>query len=251
MIQPFFEETLARAVEVLRDVRRDDDERADAACVLQVILRRMHPTEAEISDIMRALSTALAVPLAARWVLGGLSSQSPPIVEKVAGGVERLLQREFMAGRCSTLQELLLVTLDEPVWAMRIRTEWMAAALAEAVGRLPEAKSTAALLIGGWLIARDEDLGWLVELVEERSVTTGLLPVATRWHLLRAAPSVAGWRALASARGPCPEPDAEHFGTRIKIARESLEQALAEAPDGSCRLTMARWLVALAGDGDP
>jgi len=78
-------------------------------------------------------------------------------------------------------------------------------------------------------------------------VTTGLLPIATRWHLHRAAPTVAGWRALASARGPCPEVDAALFASRADIAVETLEQAIGETPDESRTVTLARWLLALRG----
>lgn len=249
MIQSFAEETLARALAILGDARCDEDERADAACVLQVILRRVYPTEAEISDVMRALSTALDVPLAARWVLGGLVSLRPPVVGRLAQGIERLLEREYVAGRLENLAEVILVVLDEPVWAAVVREQWIHAAVADALQRLPESKTLIALLVGGWILARGDELGWVADLVEEHAtlVTTGLLPIATRWHLHRAAPTVAGWRALSSARGPCPELDAALYGSRADIAVETLELAIGQTPDESRRITLARWLLALRG----
>jgi hypothetical protein len=243
------EESLARAVAVLGDARRDHDEREDAACILQLVIRRMHPSEAALVDVFHALSRSLDVYLAPRWILGAISSLRPPVVEKLAGGVERLLQREYLAGRFDILADVLLVVLDEPIWAARLREEWMRAAIAAALERLPESKTTIALLIGGWVLARGEALEWIADLVEERPelVTTGMLPVATRWVLFRIRPHVAGWKSLAVARGPCPALDAAYFNHQASVAVDTLEAAIGQTPDDARRLTLARWLVAVRG----
>lgn len=247
----FAEEALARAIAVLGDEHREDAEREDAACVVQLLLRRMQPSEAEIVDAFHALSRSLEVHLAPRWILGALASLRPPVVDKLAGAVERLLEREHVAGRFENLADVILVILDEPIWAVRIRAEWMRAAVAAALDRLPDSETTVALLIGGWALARSDDLGWIADLVDERPelVATCLLPVATRWLLLRAAPSPGAWLSVSSARGTCPNVDAEFFGPRLEAARESLARALADAPDDSSKLALSRWAIALAEGG--
>lgn len=249
--ESFAEDALARALAVLADDRRDDDEREDAGCVVQLLLRRMQPSEAEIVDVFHALSRSLEVHLAARWILGALSSLRPPIVDKLAGAVERLIEREYVEGRFDNLAEVLLVVLDEPIWTVRIREGWVRAAVVDAVERLPETKTVVALLIGGWTLARSEDVGWMRDLAEERPqlVTDGRLPLATRWQLLRAAPTSAAWLSIASARGNCPDIDAEFFGPHLVAARESLRLALADAPDDSSKLALSRWAIALAESG--
>lgn len=245
----YAEETLARAVFVLGDVRADEDDREDAARVILILLRRAYPTERDIAEVIGALSRALDVDLAIRRVLGELQRLPPVMVEKAGRGVERLMLHAFRDGRCGPLQELILVALEEPAWAVLIRDEWARTALADAINHLPETKYPAVLLISGWLAVRGGIPGWMRELVEERPdlVSSTLLPPATRWQLHRAAPTVTGWKALASVRGPGTTLEPSMFGGQCDVAVATLEQALGETVDDAGLGVLRGWLHELTG----
>lgn len=241
---------MARAVRVLGDVRADDDDREDAGRVIQVLLRPSCPGETELADLITALSHATHVHLAIRRVLGALQGMKPPaVVEKVARGVERLMDQAFRAGDCDALYELVQVALDEPRWSPRIRDEWGMAVFKNAVDRLPEKKYPAALLVAGWLSERGEVPDWMREAVEERPelVSLALLAPATRWQLHHAAPSVAGWKGLAGMRGVKPVLEPPAFRFALDAAVETLKQAHGETVDEAARFTLGRWLVELTG----
>lgn len=247
--QTYAEETLARAVRVLGDVRADDDDREDAARVIQVLVRPAHPTEADLASVLRALSRALGVHLAIRRVLGELQRLRPAEVEKVGRGVEHLMEQAFRDADYDALYELVQVALDEPRWSPRIRDEWGKAVFKNAVDRLPEKKYPAALLVAGWLSERGEVPDWMREAVEERPelVSLALLAPATRWQLHHAAPSVAGWRGLAGMRGVKPVLEPPAFGFALDAAVETLKQAHGETVDEAARSVLRRWLVELTG----
>lgn len=249
MDRTYAEETLARAVVVLGDVRADDDDREDAARVIQVLLRPAHLTEADLADVLRALSRALGVHLAIRRVLGELQRLRPAEVEKVGRGVEHLMDQAFRAGEHDALRELLLVALDEPAWASRIRDDLGMAAFTHAVNDLPASKYPVAFLVAGFLSERGEVPEWMRETVEERPelVSLALLAPATRWQLHHAAPSVSGWKSLAGLRGTKPVLEPPTFGSRLDVAAETLQQALGETVDETSRSVLRRWLVELTG----
>ncbi len=251
MDRTYAEETVARAVKVLGDVRADDDDREDAASVIQVLIRRAHPTEADLTDVIAALSRALEVNLAIRRVLGELQRLRPAEVEKAGHSVERLMGQAFREDRAVALYQLVLVSLEEPAWAARIRDEVGKAVLIHAIGNLPERKYPVALLIGGWLWAQGDVPAWMREVVEERPdlITSGALPVATRWQLHTAAPSVTGWRSLAGLSGEKPTLEASTFGSWLDVAVETLQQALGETTDEGRKTMLHRWLVELTGMG--
>jgi len=179
--------------EFLGDVHAEGDDREDAARVIQVLLLRAHPTEADLADIIRALSRALGVHLAIRRVLGELQRLRPAEVEKVARSVEHLIDHALRERHDDALYQLVLISLEEPAWASRIRDEWGKAALVSVFERLPGSKYPVALLVGGWMCARGDVPEWMRELVENRPdlIASSVLPPATRWQLHRASPSVA------------------------------------------------------------
>lgn len=246
----YAEETLARAVAVLGDLRAEEDDREDAARVVQILLRRAYPTEADLSDLLSALSRALDIELAIRRVLGELQRLPRPQVEGLGRGVERLLEQAFRSGHHDyPLRELIFAALEEPAWAARIRDEWAKAAFSSAVKELPRIRYPVALFIAGWLSERGAIPEWMREIVEERPdlISSTLLPPATRWQLHHAVPSVEGWKSLAGMRGTKPVLEAPTFGSRLDVAVETLEQAIGENTDEAARGILARWLHELTG----
>jgi len=248
--QTYAQETLSRAIAVLGDVRAEDDDREDAGRVILVLLRPACPTEADLADLITALSRALHVHLAIRRVLGALQGMRPPaVVEAVGRGVEHLMDQAFRAGDCDALCELILVTLDEPRWSPRLRDEWGKAVFTNAVNHLPAAKYPAAFLIAGFLSERGEVPTWMREVVEERPdlVSSSLLALATRWQLHHAVPTVAAWKSLAGVRGVKPVLEPPTFGSSLDVAVETLKQAIGETPDGDQGPVLRCWHHELTG----
>lgn len=246
----FAEEMLVRATVVLGDVDTNEDDREDAARVIQAILLRAHPTERHVTDVISALSRALDVELATRRVLGELQRLPRPQVESLARGVERLLEQAFRSGDHDyPLRELIFAALEEPAWAARIRDEWVKAAVSSAVEELPRIRYPVALLISGWLSERGAAPEWMRELVEERPelVSSTLLPPATRWQLHGVAPSVEGWKSLTGMRGMKPVLEPAKLGDRLDIAVTTLEQAVGETCNGPTAAVLQQWLCELTG----
>lgn len=250
MDQTYAEQTLRHAIRVLGDLRADDDDREDAARVIQAVLRRACPSEADLTDLLVALSRALHIHLAIRRILGELQRLHPPhVVEKVGRGVEQMMRQAFGAGDYGALHEVLLVALDAEAWASRIRDVWGRAALGWAIEQQPVEKYAAPLLISSWVHAFGVTPDWMIEIVEERPnlVTSGALPVATRWQLHHAAPSVSGWASLAELRGTKPVLEPSNFGSQLDIAVTTLDRAYGEATDEARKTTLRGWIHELTG----
>lgn len=242
---------MARAIVVLGDERADDDDREDAARVIQAILVQACPTEADLADLVTALGRALHVHLAIRRVLGEVQRLRPPqVVERAGYGVARLMAQSFRDGDHESLGELVLVVLEEQKWQPRIQQEWGKAAVTWAVNGLPARKYPAALLVGGWIHAFGKVPSWLQELAEAHSdlVTSTLLPSTTRWQLHCAAPTVAGWHHLAGVRGTPTTIEPALFGDVVDVAAETIEQAFGETVDESKRNILRQWLYELTGE---
>lgn len=247
----YAEMTLARATAVLGNVRAEDEDREDAARVVQAILVRACPTEADLADVISALGRALHVHLAIRRVLGEIQRLRPPqVVDKAGRGVERLMAQAHQAGDHEALAELILVALEEPRWLPRIRDEWGKAATACAVNGLPARKYPVVLLIGGWLHSFGVVPDWMSEIAEVHPdlVTSGVLPAATRWQLHTAAPTVAGWHHLAGLHGAPPTIEPSLFGGVVDVAVKMLEQAIGENVDQAKRATLEAWFHELTGE---
>jgi hypothetical protein len=250
MAQTYAEETLARAVRVLGNVRADDDDRENAATVVQTLLQRVHPTEADLTDVIGALSRALDVDMAVRRILGQLQRLPRPHVESLTRGVERLLEHAFRNGlHHYPLRELIFAALEEPAWGARIRDEWAKAAFSNAVKELPRIRYPVALLVSAWLSERGAISEWMREIVEERPdlISSTLLPPATRWQLHHAVPSVGGWKSLADMRTTKPVLEPSMFGPRLDVAVDTLEQAIGEMTAEATSMVLRRWLHELTG----
>lgn len=245
----YAEETLARAIVVLGEVHAPDDDREDAARVIQALLSRACPGEAALADLLSALGRALHVELAVRRVLGEVQRLRPDaLVERVARGVERLMAQAYEGGDHEALAELLLVALEEPRWLPRVRDEWGKAAVTWAVSRLPE-RYPLVLLVSGWVHAFGAVPDWMGELAEAHPdlVTSPRLPREVQWTLHRAAPTSAGWRSFASALGWTPTIESALFGGNLDVAVDTLEQAIGESTEESARLRLRLWLRELTG----
>lgn len=246
----YAEETLARATAVLGDERADDEDREDAARVVQAILVQACPTEADLADLLSALGRALDVHLAIRRVLVEVQRLRPPqLVERAGHGVERLIGRAHRDGDHEALAELILVALEEPGWGRWLRDEWGKAAVTWAIDHVPERKYPAVLLVSGWVHAFGLVPGWMGEIADERPdlVTSAIVPRDTRWQLHHAAPSVRGWKSLASALGWTPVLEPALFGDRLDVAVDTLEQAIGETTAASQGFVLRRWLLELKG----
>lgn len=246
----YAEVTLSRAIVVLGDVHAPDDDREDAARVVQAVLARACPNEATLADLLSALGKALHVYLAIRRVLGEIQRLRPDtVVERAGSGIERLMAQAYQGGDHEALAELLLVALEDERWARLSRDDWGKAAVSWAMTRLPDGKYPAALLIAGWLHLRGEVPPWLGELAEEHPdlVTSRSLPSSTRWTLHTAAPTVAGWHHLAGARGVPAAIEPALFGDRADVAVETLMVALGENVDQVKKAALKAWLHELTG----
>lgn len=246
----YAEKTLARAIVVLGDVHVPDDDREDAARVIQAVLVRACPSEVDLADLLSALGRALHVELVVRRVLGEVQRLRPDaLVERAARGVERLMAQAHQSGDYEALAELLVVALEHERWARLLHDEWGKAAVTWAVSRLPDRKYPAALLIGGWLHAFGSVPSWMRELAQEHPalVTSTSLPSATRWTLHTAAPTVAGWHHLAGARGVPAAIEPAIFGDKADVAVETLTVALGENVDHVKRASLEAWLRELTG----
>lgn len=251
MDRTFAEDVLARAVAVLGDVRAADDDREDAGRVIQAILLRAHPTEADLADLIGALGKALHVDLAVRRVLGEVQRLQPPqVVERAGRGVQRLMAQSFHDGNHEALAELLLVTLEEARWLHIVRDEWGKAATTWAANGLPGRKYPLAPLVSGWLHAFGKVPTWLGEIAEAHLdlISSSLLPRETRWQLHRAAPSVHGWRSLVSGLGWTPVIEPTLFDHEADVAVETLRQAIGESTDEATRLRLCLWFRELTGE---
>lgn len=246
----YAEETLTRAIVVLGNERADDEDREDAARVIQAILVQACPTEAKLADLLAALGRALNVHLAIRRVLVEIQRLRPAhLVERAGRGVERLLGRVHRGGDHEALAELVLVAYEQPAWSPWLRDEWGKAALTWAINHVPERKYPAALLVGGWVRTFGRVPDWMGEIADEHPdvVTSAVLPRETRWQLHRAAPSVRGWKSLASALGWTPVLEPTLFADRLDAAVDTLEQAVGETADATRGFTLRRWLLELKG----
>lgn len=233
-----------RATAVLGDVRAADDDREDAARLIQNILLRAHPTERQLADLITALSRALDVHLALHRVLGELQRLRPAEVDRVAGGLERMMRKAFRADRGDVLCTLIVAALDVPPWSARIRDRWAEAAFRHAVNDLPNSKYPAAFLVSGWISAHGVVPEWMRTVVEERPdvvASTGL-PLATLWQLHTAVPSVAAWKALAESHRTKPVLEPAQFANQLDIAVETLEQAIGETSDVAANAVLRQWL---------
>lgn len=250
MVQAYAEETLVRATIVLGDVRADEDDREDAARVIQAILLRAHPTERQLAEIITALSRALDVHLAVHRVLGELRQLRPAEVDRVGGGLERMMRQAFRADRGDDLCKLIIAAIDVPEWFRRIRGKWAEAAFRHAVNDLPNSKYPAAFLVSGWISTYGVVPEWMRTVVEERPdvvASTGL-PLATRWQLHHAVPSVAAWKALAESRRTKPVLEPAEFANQLDIAVETLTQAIGETSDAATNAVLGRWRHELTGE---
>lgn len=251
MDRTFAEDVLARAVAVLGDVRADEENREDAARVIQAILVQACPTEADLANLLSALGRALHVELAIRRVLVEVQRLQPAhVVERAGRGVEVVMGRAHRDGNHEALAELLLVALEEERWSRVLRDEWGKAAVTWAVNQLPARKYPAVLLIGGWLHAFGHVPVWLREIADAHPdlVTSNVLPPATRWQLHTAAPTVAGWHHLAGVRGIPTTVAPALFGDKADVAVDTLHQAIGETTDEGARLRLLTWFRELAGE---
>lgn len=246
----YAEEVLAQAAAVLGDVRADEDDREDAARVIQAILVRACPSEADLADLLTVLGRALHVHLAVRRVLGEVQRLKPSaVVERAGRGVGRLMDRAHRDGDHEVLCELILVVLEDERWHKWLRDEWGKAAVTWAVNRLPN-RYPVVLLVSGWVHAFGLVPGWLGEIAEAHPdlVTSPRLPRESRWILHRAAPTVVGWKNLASENGWTPLVGPALFGHEADVAVETLQQAIGESTDEAARLRLRVWLHELTGE---
>ena len=240
MKRTYAEETLERAISVLGDVRADEHDREDAARVVGTILLRACPSEAQLVDLFAALGRALNVHFIIRRVLSEVRRLGPPqVVEKAGRGVEHLMEQAYRAGDHEALSELLLVALEEPKWSPRIRDEWGKAATTWAINRLPN-RYPLLLLVSGWVHVFGVVPRWMGEIAEAHPdlVTSLRLPREVRWILHRAAPTVVGWRTLASALGWTPTIEPTLFGHEADVAMTTLEVAIGETVDEAARFRL-------------
>lgn len=252
----FAKRILAIAIATLGDTRADEDDREHAALVIGTLLRNgcAYPSEADVTDLFSALARACDVYLAVRRVLDGVQRLQPDaVVERTGRGVERLMARAHRDGDHEALCELLLVTLEDERWSRLLRDEWGKAAVTWAVNRLPARKYPAVLLVSGWVHAFGIVPRWMSEVAEAHPdlVTSPCLPRETRWTLHRAAPTVFGWRSLASALGWTPVIEPALFAGEADVAVETLEQAIGETVDETARLRLRLWLRELTGQTSP
>jgi len=250
-VKTYAEQTLNRAVAVLGDVRADDQDREHAALVIGTLLRNAcaYPTEADLADLFSALGQGTNVYLAIRRVLDGVQRLRPDtVVEKAGRGVERLMDRAYRDGEYEALCELLLVVLEDERWKRLLRDEWGKAAVAWAINRLPN-RYPLLLVVSGWINATGGVPRWMGEIAEAHPdlVTSPRLPREIRWTLHRAAPTVTGWKSLASALEWTPTIDPAPFGHEADIAMTTLEVAIGESTDESAKLRLRLWLGAMTG----
>lgn len=248
----FAERTFAVATVTLGDERADEDEREDAALIIGTLLRNgcLCLTEAELADLFCALTGALDVYLAVRRVLDGVRGLRPPqVVERAGYGVERLMDRAYRDGEHDALGKLVDAALDEPLWAPRVRDEWGKAAFIYAVNHVPETKYRAAFLVSGWLHAFGRVPDWMAEIAEAYPdlVASTHVPREVRWRLHMAAPTVQGWKTLASALGRTPTIDPALFGHTVDVAVTTLEVAIGETADEKTKSVLRSWLHELTG----
>jgi len=245
----YAEETLVRATAVLGDVGAGEDDREDAARVIQTILLRAQPTERQLAEIVTALSRALDVHLALHRVLGELQRLRPAEVDRMGGGLERMMRKAFRADCGDVLCGLIVAAIDVPSWAARIRDQWADAAFRHAVNDLPNSKYAAAFLVSGWISTHGMVPEWMRTVIEERPdvvASTGL-PLATRWQLHYAVPSVAAWKALAESHRTKPVLEPASFANQLDVAIETLTQAIGETSGAAANTVLRRWLHELAG----
>lgn len=238
-----------RATAVLGDVRAADDDREDAARVIQATVLRAHPTERQLADVITALSRALDVHLALHRVLGELQRLRPAEVDRVGGGLERMMRQAFRADRGDVLCRLIVAALDVPPWAARVQGKWAEAAFRHAVNDLPNSKYAATFVVSGWISTYGMTPEWMRTVIEERPdvvASTGL-PLATRWQLHYAVPSVAAWKALAASHRRKPVLEPANFANQLDVAVETLTQAIGETSDAAANAALRLWLRELTG----
>lgn len=248
--QSFAERTLASAIVVLGDIRAADADREDAARVVQAILLRACPSEADLADLLSTLSRALHVHLAVRRVLSEIQRLQPAqVVERAGYGVARLMAQAYRDADHDALAELLLVALEEPRWLPRVRDEWGKAVVTWAINRLPE-RYPLVLLVSGWVHAFGAVPDWMGEVVEAHPdlVTSPRLPREVQWTLHRAAPTIVGWRSFASALGWTPTIEPALFGANLDVAVTTLHQAIGESTEETARPRLRLWLRELTGE---
>jgi hypothetical protein len=245
----FAEETLVRATVVLGDVGADEYDREDAARVIQTILLRAHPTERQLADVITALSRALDVHLALHRVLDELRRLRPAEVDRVGGGLERMMMQAFRARRGDVLCKLIVAAIDVPPWSARVRDKWAEAAFRHAVNDLPNSKYGATFLVSGWISTHGMVPQWMRTVIEERPdvVASSGLPLATRWQLHYAVPSVAAWKALAESHRTKPVLEPAKFANQLEVAVETLTQAIGETSDAAANAVLRHWHHELAG----
>jgi hypothetical protein len=244
----FAEGVFEHALRELQSESRSASDRARAATVLNFVSRLVPLSEGRASDLMNIAASRLAEPHVVSHVLRSLRRSRDGA--KLTSGVARLADRAHREGQRGALFARVVAMQQVAAWRLALRDEWVMEVLDDALaeGRAPAARAIAE----AWLAphAADSVPVALRAIVERHSQFLGTksLSPALRWRLHAAAPTARGWRVMAST---APKSDKalspSQFSSELDIAIETLEVAMAQEPERSRRVVLARWLSDIQG----
>jgi hypothetical protein len=233
---------------VIDDENTRTMDRAHAAYVIQLLVVVVPVDEKLATDVANVIGRHLEDPDVVFALLRVLQRGCRDHLAKLTRALQRLCARAYAKQMAESLRVLVAVAIETPPWRKTLRVAWVHQVIMERLvaGR----EHVAALMLAEWLPERDRAPDWVRPLVEQHPALLADedLSPPVRWQLHAAAPTVAGWKLLASI-------DQEHvlapeaFGMNFRAAVETLGKAIDETPDNAMRVVLAIWRARL-GNGE-
>jgi hypothetical protein len=204
--------------------------------------------EALITDVLNVARARLDDLELVRVLLTVLRNNYPGD-ERLGLSVARLAYRPYLHGPRSELRAIILqVALDDSMWLAAMRESWTHEAIGRALDSGDEA--AAATITAKWLDLLEAPSPRIPAFLHQRPslITAEGLTAVHRWILHQTAPTVAGWRFLASTDGTRDQHvTREALAISIDVGIETLRQAIAEESDEQARALLTGWLSRLIG----
>jgi hypothetical protein len=233
------------ALATIDDPGTPGTDRSQAAVTIQFLAMFVRFDERLIADTMNVIAHRLEDVDVVYFLLATLRDRVPD-PSPLAVPLSRLAARAHRQGPRRSLLPIVMIAVEEPEWREALRDSWVHEALSAALD--DGALSTAAMIIDKWIDGLEAIPGWLRGALEQRPELLGECGPSVVWQVHQAAPTVEGWKHLASIdRDHNVTPEA--FGMTFRSAVETLGKAIDETPDDAMRVVLAIWRARL-GNGE-
>jgi hypothetical protein len=220
----------------------------DGALMIGLLATIMVPSEAELSDLLRAAPAAFGDPFAIEIIAKAFNIFQAD-QRRLAHAVARLARRAHDEGEIPALYEIVYRALIVESWRPHFSDDLFSAALTWALAYWPENEGAAGGLVRGALAGNNPIPEWVAQHIDHFPdlVASRYIPWRSAVRLHQRRPSTGGWHFLVDAGGADELTiQASSFGSELDAAIATLEVAMAES-NASRRVRMTKWLVALRG----